>query len=47
MSGKVADVYRKELVRDGSLKNNDDSPVPFELWLYWLNTGLDYSLTLK
>ena len=47
MSSKVSDVYLEKMFRDGNSKKKDDSPVPFEVWLYWLDTGLKYSLTLQ
>ena len=34
MSGKVSEVYPKEVIGNVVSKKKDDSPVPFELWLY-------------
>ena len=34
MSVKVLEAYPKEVVDNGTSKKKDDSPVPFELWLY-------------
>ena len=47
MSIKVSAMYHDEMIRDGISKKGDDSLVPFDLWLYWLDIGLDYSLTLQ
>ena len=45
-SGKVYEAYPKPLMKEGIVKKKDDAPVPIELWLYWLDAGLDYSVSL-
>ena len=47
MSGKVYEAHSKPLVEEGIAKKKDNAPVPVELWLYWLNAGLDYSFSLE
>ena len=34
ISGKVSEVYPKEVIGNVVSKRKDDSLVPFELWLY-------------
>jgi len=47
ISGKVSEVYPKEAIGNLVSKRKDDSLVPFELWLYWLNAGLTFSLSVQ
>ena len=47
MSGKIYEVYNKPVAKDSTAKKKDITPVPVELWLYWLNTHLSYSLSLE
>ena len=47
ISGKVSEVYLKEVIGNVVLKRKDDSLVPFELLLYWLNAVLTFSLYVQ
>ena len=47
MSREVSEVYPKEVMVNIVSKKKDDSPVPFELRLYWLNAGLIFSLSVQ
>ena len=46
MSGKMYEVYNKPVAKDSTAKKKDITLVPVELWIYWLNTNLSYSLSL-
>ena len=46
-SGDVSDVLRGDPDYRHDAKRRDDTPVPVELWMYWLNTGIRTCLTMK
>ena len=43
----VYEIYPKTVVDGGTAMKKDNTPVPVELWLYWLNAGLSYSFSLE
>ena len=39
-------MHSKSLKNTRTAKKKDDAPVPVELWMYWLNTGLTSPLSM-
>jgi len=45
LSNDISTLREKKLTQVSVSKKRDDSPVPIELWLFWLNTSIKDELT--
>ena len=47
MSVSILDNLRPAIKEEGDSIERDNAPIPVELWLYWLNDGLQLELNLS